>query len=95
MSRTWARKKIDGNKGDWERYRIKSPRKIAQAKDREKVAISKIATKFKQVKFRQQRIVDSVEVGEKPERALRHNLIRFKLNKARSYLPESDEDGEY
>lgn len=94
-SRLFARKKVDGGAKDWDRYRVKDPRKIELAKNREKVAVSKITTKFKQFKFRQQRIVDNVEVGEKPDRALHHNIVRFKLNKAYTYLPESDEDGEY
>ena len=34
-------------------------------------------------------------MGEKPERALHHNVVKFRLNKAEKYLPDSDEDGEY
>ena len=61
-----TRKKVDENKQDWERYRTKNKDRIAKEKDRERVAISKITTKFKNYKFRQQKIVDTVEVGEKP-----------------------------
>ena len=65
------------NTQDWERYRIKDKTKIAREKDRENTAISKITTKFRNYKFRQQKIVDSVEVGEKPYKAIHYNIIQF------------------
>ena len=74
---------------------MKNNRLIERAKQREKVAIGKVAAKFKQFKFRHQRIEDRVEVGEKPYKALHNNIIHFKLNKAYTYLPDTDEDGEH
>ena len=94
-SRLFARKQVDAKKEDWGRYRVKNDRLIEQAKKREKVAMSKIGTLVKRAQFRQQRIVDRVDVGEKPFKALHNNIIHFKLNKAYTYLPETDEDGEY
>ena len=69
-SRLFARKQVDAKKEDWGRYRVKNDRLIEQAKKREKVAMSKIGTLVKRAQFRQQRIVDRVEVGEKPSKAL-------------------------
>ena len=94
-SRIFARKKVDEKAKDWDRYRFKDDTKIALAKNREKAAISRITTSFKNVKFRQQRIVDSVEVGEKPYKAIRNNVIKFKLKKAHKELPDSDNKGDF
>ena len=94
-SRLFARKQVDAKKEDWGRYRVKNEKLLERAKHREKVAISKIGTLVKRAQFRQQRIVDRVEVGEKPYKALRNNIIHFKLKKAYGYLPDTDDDGEY
>ena len=50
-----TRKKVDENKQDWERYRTKNEERIEKEKDRERVAISKITTKFKNYKFSSRR----------------------------------------
>ena len=95
-SRTWARKAVEQNKDDWEKHRIKDKTKIEKVKNREKVAaVSKIATKFKQYRFKQQRIVESVEVGDTAYKAISNNVINFKLNRAYPELPASDADGRY
>ena len=94
-SRIFARKAVDSKAKDWDRYRVKDERKLALAKNREKAAISRITTSFKNYKFRQQRIVDSVEVGEKPYKAIHNNVIKFRLKKAHPELPDSDNKGDF
>ena len=80
-SRTFARKRVDSQAKDWDRYRIKGEKKLEQAKSREKVAASKITTAMQNFRFRQQRIVDSVEVGDEAHKALSNNVPNFRIKR--------------
>ena len=94
-SRTFARKKVDSKAKDWDRYRIKDEKRLQQVKSREKVAASKITTAMQNYRFRQQRIVDSIEVGEKAHKALSNNVINFRFKRAHQELTASDENMKY
>ena len=67
--------------------------RIARAKELEKAAASKIATKVQNCKIGQERIVDRVEVGDTRYRAIFHNALMLKLKKAYKGLPDTDEKG--